>query len=323
MNRMRAIFFGTPAFAVPTLDALVDMADVLAVVTQPDRPAGRGMQAQYSAVKARAIALDLPLLQPLKVRTPDFAQHLRALEADVAVVVAYGRILPKAVLEAPRLGCVNVHASLLPRWRGAAPVHWAIVHGDTQSGVCLMKMDEGMDTGAVIGTMSTAITPSDTAQSLSLRLASIGAELLARDLPRYLAGELPPIPQDEALATLAPILRKEDGWVRFDGTAGEVHNRVRGMTPWPGASAVHEDGNRFKIHRTHVVKDAGSAIGADGQPVPVGTIVRVDAHGIEVACGMGVVAIDELQLPGKRRMDVKTFLSGRAWRSGQRLGQSE
>ena len=195
---MRTIFFGSPEFAVPCLDALNEISEVVAVISQPDRPAGRGLSMRPPAVKQRALELGLDVWQPTKVRTAEFAERLRTLEADVAVVVAYGRILPLAVLEAPRAGCVNVHASLLPRWRGAAPIQWSIVHGDEETGVTLMQMDEGMDTGPILATAATRIEAADDAATLSERLSNMGAALLREQLPRYLAGELTPKPQDDA-----------------------------------------------------------------------------------------------------------------------------
>ncbi len=311
MARPRAIFFGTPAFAVPCLVALTEVADVALVVCQPDRPAGRGLKLRPPPTKELALARGIPVLQPTKVRTASFAGELAALEADVGVVVAYGRILPRAVLDAPRLGCVNVHASLLPRWRGAAPIQWAVVHGDAETGVCLMQMDEGMDTGPVLSCDRTPIDPDETAGELSERLAALGAALLSRDLDAFVGGRLEPRPQDEAGATRAPLLRKADGRVDFRASARAVHDRVRGMTPWPGAFA-HIDGARVKIHRTHVVVDEG------GRGAP-GEIVRADRHGIEVACGRGTVAIDELQLEGKRRVAAGQLLAARSWTEGMRF----
>lgn len=310
--RFRALFFGTPAFAVPCLEALLEIADVRAVITQPDRPAGRGMKLTPPPVKSLALERGLSVLQPAKVRTADFAAELRAHEADVALVVAYGRILPKPVLDAPRLGCVNVHASLLPRWRGAAPIQWAIVHGDRETGVCLMQMDEGMDTGAVLACERTPIDPDETAGDLSARLSSLGAELVRRELPRYVDGELAARPQDHSAATHAPLMEKSHGHVDWAEPARGVHDLVRGTSPWPGAFTTR-DGARLKIHRTHVVSE-------EGQRAEPGTIVRADAHGIEVACGRGILSLDELQLEGKRKMNARDLLAGHSFAPGARLG---
>jgi methionyl-tRNA formyltransferase len=308
----RAIFFGSPAFAVPCLEATVEVADVVAVVTQPDRPAGRGMALRPPPVKERAVAMGLHVLQPTKVRTDAFAATLRGLEADVGVVVAYGRILPLAVLEAPRLGCVNVHASLLPRWRGAAPIHWAIVHGDAETGVCLMRMDEGMDTGPVLSCDRTPIGPNETAGALSERLSVMGAHLLRRDLPRYLAGALVPTPQQGEGVTMAPILQKEHGRIDWQASAREVHDRVRGMSPWPGAHTALGD-RRVKVHRTRVARPTGRS----GEP---GEVACADGDVLEVACGDGTVAIEELQLEGKKRLPARQFMAGRMVTPGARFG---
>jgi len=308
-SRPTAIFFGTPEFAVPCLNALCEVAQVELVVTQPDRPSGRGMKLTEPPVKACALARGLPVIQPVAVRKPELAERLRALSADVAVVVAYGRILPQPVLDAPRLGCVNVHASLLPKLRGAAPIQWAIIRGETRTGVCLMQMDAGMDTGPVLGCSALEIAPDERAGELSLRLSRVGAELLQRELPRYLRGELSPVRQDDAAATLAPLLTKEHGRVDFSREAREIDALVRGTHPWPGAFAFLS-GQRVKLHRTHVLL-ADSTHGAPG------SVVRADRHGIEVATGAGVLVIDALQPEGKRAMSAEQFCAG--LRSDQNL----
>jgi methionyl-tRNA formyltransferase len=311
VSKPRAIFFGTPEFAVPCLRALCELADVVLVVTQPDRPAGRGLKLAPPPVRTFALERGLSVVQPTKVRTPEFAASLRALEADVALVVAYGRILPAAVLQAPRLGCVNVHASLLPGLRGAAPIQWAIVRGEPRTGVCLMQMDEGMDTGPVLSCAALDIGPEETAGELTLRLSQLGAELVGKDLPRYLRGELTPQPQDHARATLAPMLDKEHGRVDFGRSAREVHDLVRGFSPRPGAYTYLE-GQRVKLHRVRVL----AAGGIHAQP---GEIVRADRHAIEVACGAGVIAIEELQPEGKRRMSAAEFCAGSRLQAGARF----
>lgn len=306
---MRAIFFGTPRLAVPSLDAVASIADVALVVCQPDRPAGRGLALRPPPVKERALELGVEVVQPRRVKRAAFAESLRAVEADVAVVVAYGRILPRAVLDAPRTGCVNVHASLLPRWRGAGPIQWAIAGGDARTGVCLMQMDEGMDTGPVIACEATPIDPDETAGELGGRLAQLGAELLTRELPRWVAGEITPTPQDHDAATMAPLLTKEDGRIDWSWTARAVHDRVRGMHPWPGAH-THLGGTTLKIHRTRVV---------DGEGPPGAVLAADDA--LVVACGEGAVAIEQLQLAGKKRLKARAFLSGHPIAPGARLGE--
>ncbi|HJK95187.1 MAG TPA: methionyl-tRNA formyltransferase, partial [Polyangiaceae bacterium LLY-WYZ-15_(1-7)] len=259
---MRAAFFGSPDFAVPCLRALARFAEVPVVLCQPDRPAGRGMRLRKPAVKVAAEELGLEVWQPTKVRKGDLAERLRALDLDVGVVVAYGRILPRAVLDAPRRGCVNVHASLLPRWRGASPIHHAIVHGDPKTGVTLMQMDEGMDTGPILAMEETPIAEDETAGTLSDRLSTLGAELLERTLPAWVDGRLEPRPQPEG-ATHAGLLTKEHGRVDWSKPARAVHDHIRGMSPWPGAFTT-KDGERLKLHRAHVLEEAGQA-GAPGE----------------------------------------------------------
>lgn len=259
-------------------------------------------------VKRMAQSLGLPVEQPTKIRTAAFAERLRQIEADVALVVAYGRILPATVLAAPRLGCVNVHASLLPKLRGAAPIQWAIVRGDAESGVCLMQMDEGMDTGPVLSRSALTITQQDTAATLSLRLSEVGAQLVETALPAYVRGELTAIPQDHEQATMAPMLQKSDGLLDFGDTAQAVHDRVRGLDPWPGAYAFL-DGKRVKILAARVLR-------RDGQHGRQGQVLRADRHGIEVACGAGIVAIDVLQLEGRKRATAEQFCAGQSLQDG-------
>lgn len=310
---MRAIFFGTPQLAVPSLEAVASMAEVVRVVCQPDRPAGRGMKLRPPPVKERALELGLSVEQPTKVRTPELAASLRALEADVAVVIAYGRILPRAVLDAPRRGCVNVHASLLPRWRGAGPIQWSIVSGDRETGVCLMQMDEGMDTGPVIARRATPIEPDETSADLGERLARMGADLLRDVLPSWVDGTVEAVPQPSEGVTVAPLLEKEHGRIDWSAPARAVHDRVRGMYPWPGAYTTL-DAQRVKIHRTTVVAE-------DGTPAEPGTVLRADAEsGIVVACGRGSVALVDLQLEGKKRLGAGAFLAGHRCEVGSSLG---
>ena len=296
---------------MPCLDALAEVAEVSAVVCQPDRPAGRGRKLRPPPVKERAHSLGFDVYQPLKVRTAEWARQVRDFDADVALVVAYGRILVPAVLDAPRLGCVNVHASLLPRWRGAAPIQRAVAAGDSETGVCLMKMDEGMDTGPVLACRRTPIEADEDAESVSSRLAQMGAELVRRELPRYVAGELLEKRQDDASATLAPLLKKEDGELDFCQTVRSVHDHVRGMRPWPGAFA-RVDGARVKFHRSRVLENAGRA----GRP---GVVIAASNEGIDVSCSDGVIRLLELQPEGKRRMTAQEFLAGYRWTVGKQL----
>jgi methionyl-tRNA formyltransferase len=308
----RAVFFGTPHFAVPCLEALVEIADVAAVVCQPDKPAGRGLEVAPPPVKKRALELGLTVVQPTKLKTGEFAQWLREQNADVALVVAYGRILPKDVLAAPRLGCVNVHASLLPKLRGAAPITWAVVRGEPETGVTLMEMDEGMDTGAMLETFATPITEEETAGELSERLSSLGALATRKGLPRYVSGGYTPRPQDHAKATLAPMLKKEDGRIDFTKPARAVHDHVRGMTPWPGASTTSR-GKLLKVHGTRVTDiPAGAA-----KP---GTVVFADKSRVVVACGERGVELTRVQLEGKKAVSAGDWFLGRGIAEGDVLG---
>ena len=308
---MRSVFFGSPDFAVPCLEALYQISEIAAVISQPDRPAGRGLSLRQPAVKQRALELGLDVWQPKRVRASAFAERLRALEADVGVVVAYGRILPRAVLDAPRTGCVNVHASLLPRWRGAAPIQWSIVHGDSETGVTLMQMDEGMDTGPILATATTAIEHDEDAASLGERLSKLGAELLRNELARYVAGELVPTPQDDAKATMAPLLDKADGRIDWNKPAREVHNHIRGMNPWPGAFATL-GGRRIKVYSSR-----DSTLDPEG--ASPGKVIALDSNAILVACAQGTIELQELQESGRKRLDARAFIAGRGIRVGDRF----
>jgi methionyl-tRNA formyltransferase len=311
---VRAIFFGTPAIAVPALEALTEVADVRAVVCQPDRPRGRGLALAAPPVKERALALGIPVHQPTKVRTEELPNWVRSHEPDIAVVMAYGRILTRAVLDAPRLGCVNLHASILPRYRGAAPITWALVDGEAETGVSLMQMDEGMDTGPVLAIHRVAIDSTWNAESLSLALASCAAEVVRRELPRLARGELAPVAQDATQATHARLLEKEDGRIPWEKTARAVHNHVRGMTPWPGAFTSLPDGRGLKILRAH----------PDETPtaVPAGTVTRAHKGTLLVACGNGTLAIEIAQVEGKKALAAADLVGGRTLAEGMRLGAS-
>jgi methionyl-tRNA formyltransferase len=309
---VRALFFGTPEIAVPSLDALVEIAEVVGVVCQPDRPAGRGLELKAPPVKRRALELGIRVLQPEKIRTPEFADWMRERDADVAVVLAYGRILPRTVLDTPRRGCINLHASILPRYRGAAPITWAIVRGEQETGVSLMQMDEGMDTGPVLAIRRLPIGPDETADVLAVRIAALAAEVVREDLPRAMRGELAPAPQDDAGATLAPLLKKEDGRIPWAKRAREVHDHVRGMTSWPGAFTMVE-GKLLKVLATRVAAEEGTGAAP-------GTVVAADRSGLRVACGSGEVAILRAQLEGRRPLAAGELVSGRALRQGSVLG---
>jgi methionyl-tRNA formyltransferase len=308
-DRLRTVFMGSPEFAVPTLRALLAAEDVVLVVTQPDKPAGRGRKVAPPPVKRVAEAAGVPVLQPRSVRTPELADALRALAPDVAVVVAYGKILPQPVLDAPRHGCLNVHASLLPRYRGAAPIQWALLRGETETGVTIMRLDAGMDTGPMLLQRVLPIHDEDTSGTLHDKLAKVGAELMLVTLGRLKAGTLEATPQDGALATLAPVLAKDQGRIDWTRPAAEVRNLVRGVDPWPGA---------FTALAGEPLK-AWGARAAEGRGAP-GEVLGVDPAGLVVACGEGAVALAELQLPGKRRLPARAFVAGRPLPAGTRLG---
>ncbi len=311
MTRPRIAFFGTPAFAVPSLEAVHRIGDVVAVVCQPDKPVGRGMQLTAPPAKARAIELGLEVHQPTKLKTPEFAAWMASLRADVAVVVAYGRILPKAVLEGPRLGCVNVHGSLLPRWRGAAPIQWAVIAGDTETGIALMKLDEGLDTGPVFAVCTTPVGDDETSGQLFERLAPLGAELLERELPAYIEGRATLVAQDDRLATHARMLEKADGVLDWSQPARAVQRRVQGVSPWPGASTLL----RGKVVKVH----AARAHAASTTAAP-GTVIRADKGVLLVATGEGALELLTVQLEGKKAVKATDWVLGRGVAEGDVLG---
>jgi methionyl-tRNA formyltransferase len=298
---MRVVFLGTPEFAVPTVEALARAGhELLAVVAQPDRPAGRGQALKAPATKAWAEARGVPVLQPEKVRDGALARALAALRPDVVVVTAYGRILGRDLLTLAPLGAVNVHASLLPRWRGAAPIQWAVASGDAETGVTIMQMDEGLDTGDVLLARTLPVGAEETAAELAPRLAALGGEAIAVALPLLAAGALVPVRQDPARHTLAPILEKEHGRLDFTRPATELLARLRGFTPWPG-SFTTLDGKVLKIHAARAVAGDGAAPGT----------ARAGGGALLVACGGGsALLVTELQPEGKKRMAAADFLNG-------------
>lgn len=306
---------GTPDFAVPCFEALLEVADVQALVCQPDKPRGRRMRLAPPPTKELALERGIDVWQPRKVRDGALAQRLRELSLDVALVVAYGRILPVDVLDAPRLGCVNVHGSLLPRWRGAAPIQWAVIEGDAAAGSCLMQMDEGMDTGPELARVETPIGENETSGELSVRLSQLSADLVRQQLPRLMAGELTPSPQPEQGVTHARMLTKDDGNLDFAAPALAVHKRVCGLSPWPG-SFTFESGRRVKLHVSRVHE-------REGQLSAPGSVLSADADGVVVACGEGSVRFEQLQAEGKRRMDAHAFLQGFELGEGARFTREE
>jgi methionyl-tRNA formyltransferase len=299
---MRAIFFGSPEFAVPALERVARDHQVLAVLSQPDRPAGRGRAVLAPAVKVSAQRLGLPVLQPTKLRDPDLHAQLAALQPDVFVVVAYGRILPPALLAVPSLGPWNVHGSLLPKYRGAAPIQRAVMAGDDLTGVCIMRMEEGLDTGPVLACRQEVISDQDTAGSLALRLSLLGADLLGVTLAEIAAGRAQTQAQDHARATLAPMLSKDDGLLDFTRPARLVSAQARGVDPWPGAMANLDDSTVLKLFGPQVVDTQRSAA--------PGTVLGLAPDGLVIACGNQAVAFAELQLPGRKRLAAAAVLAG-------------
>lgn len=302
MKPFNIVYMGTPDFAVPTLEALhLSEHTVAAVVTQPDRPKGRGRKLAPPPVKQRAERLGYAVIQPESVKSDAFFQEMQRLEPDLFVVVAMGQLLPVRLLELPRRGAINVHASLLPRLRGSAPIQWAIINGDAESGVTTMQMDAGMDTGDMLLKATTPISDTDTAQSLHDRLAPLGAELLIETLAQMAAGSLTAQPQSAEAATMAPMLRKKDGRIDWQRSAVEIDRLVRGMTPWPGAFTFCGE-RRLRLYRT--------------RPLPLettaapGTIVQGFADELSVATGDGVLSVLEIQGASGKRLAIKDFLCG-------------
>ncbi|MCB9008113.1 MAG: methionyl-tRNA formyltransferase [Ardenticatenaceae bacterium] len=305
------VFMGTPDFAVPILQTLIETQNVVGVVTQPDRPAGRGKQLRPSPVKLTAEAANIPVYQPKSLRSEAAAQPLRDWQPDIIVVAAFGQILRPHVLELPPHGCLNIHASLLPRWRGASPIQHAILAGDAETGVCLMQMDVGLDTGPVFACMPTPISPTETAASLHDRLAQLGANLLQVHLDNIVAGKLGATPQNDELSTYAPMINKEDGRLNWQQTSSEIDRRIRAMTPWPGAFTTWQ-GDMLKIK---------SATVANGR-IPPGSPGQVIAYeeGAAVRTADGALVLEEIQLAGKRVTAVSDFLRGYAHFIGSTLG---
>lgn len=311
----RVLFMGTPAFAVPSLRAISDAGwPIVGVVCQPDKPVGRGQKLAPPPVKELALTRGLPVFQPAKIRNnPEFMAQLRELAPDVILVVAYGKLLPQEVLDLPRFGCLNVHASILPKYRGAAPIQWAIIRGETVTGVTLMKMDIGMDTGDMLAKAELAIEPTDTTASLSPKLAELGAGLAAREIPRWIAGELPPERQDDAAATMAPMLTKETGTLDWSQPAQALSDLIRGVQPWPGAATTLA-GQPLKVQ-------AATALDASSDAAP-GTLLALTQAGWTVATGRGTLLLREVQAPGKPARPAADVARG--WRDlvpGVRLGE--
>jgi methionyl-tRNA formyltransferase len=316
MPALRIIFMGTAELSCASLQALIDSPEfeVCAVVTQPDRPKGRELKLQPSPVKELANQAKLPLFQPERARSLEFAATIHELRPDLVAVAAYGQILPKELLDLPRFGCVNVHTSLLPKYRGAAPIQWAILNDEPETGVTIMKMDVGLDTGDILAQDRTPILPQDNAATLHDRLARMGAELLVRTIPDLVSGRILPAQQPAEGVSLAPKIRKQDGKIEWSQPARFVWNRVRGLVPWPGAFTFVEDHGAQRMLK---IWDAAFTDEKSGAP---GQILTADKSGLLVACGLGALQIIQLQLEGARRLSAQQFLAGHPLRSGQRLG---
>ena len=298
----RIVFFGTPSFAIPTLEGLLRGPDkVVGVVTQPDREKGRGRKIVFSPIKELALQHGLNLLQPEKAKEGAFQKALKGLQPDLCVVVAYGQILPESVLKMPKYGAVNVHASLLPKYRGAAPIAWAILKGEKVTGVTTMVMDQGMDTGDILMQSEVPISAEDTCQTLQNRLADLGARLLIETLTKMKEGDIRPVPQDHSKATYAPPLKKEDGHIDWQKEAEEIDLQVRAFNPWPGAFTRWED-RLLRIYKGAVRERVLTG--------KIGTVVWVGSDFIEVEAGKDAYLIKEVQLEGRKRMSTREFLSG-------------
>ena len=300
---IRVVFMGSPEFALPSFRRLAEAYSVVGVVTQPDKPAGRGRLLTSPPVKILAGELGVPVIQPHRLSEPDAIQQLQLWEPDLIIVAAFGQILRPVVLDLPRFGCINIHASLLPRWRGAAPIQAAILNGDESTGISIMLMDPGVDTGSVLSQASISITRDDTAGSLGAKLSKLGSELLMNILPGYLDGTLQPQPQDNTLATYAPMIKKEDGLLDFNQPAAELERKIRAFNPWPGAYTFWKD-QVLKLHRTHVV---------NGPSDKAGKMIIYQALPA-ITTQYGILVIDELQPAGKQILQGKAFLQGaRNW----------
>jgi methionyl-tRNA formyltransferase len=321
--RMRIVFCGTPQFAVPTLNHLLAQPDleIIAVITQPDRPRGRGQEVSSSAVKQAALAANLPVHQPEKIRAPEVQQLLAKLSPDAIVIIAYGQIIPARLLSIPKLGWINLHASLLPKYRGAAPIHWAIVHGETKTGVTTMRIDAGMDTGDILLQRETEISPQETAPELALRLSEIGAPLLAETLRGLAVDAIVPRPQDHAEATLAPILKKEDGRIDWNRPAHEIYSRMRGFAPWPGAYTTFR-GQTCHLWAEPVSNQVFTSQLSGTASVVPGTLFA-EKNALFVFCGGAtVLRIQTVKLEGRKEVSAVDFANGARLKPGERFGNT-
>ncbi len=311
---MKIVYMGTPDFSVGSLEALIKAGhEITAVVTQPDKAKGRSGQVQCSPVKECAVRYGIPVFQPVRIKTPEAIEELKKYEADIYVVAAFGQILSRQILEMPRFGCVNIHASLLPKYRGAAPINQCIIDGEKETGITIMQMDAGVDTGDILAQKKVIIEDKETAATLFDKLAQAGAKLIVEALPLIEKGEVTPVRQDESLASHVKMMDKSMGKIDWMQDAVCIERLVRGLNPWPSAYTFGQN-KSVKIWRSDALEgDAGS----DAQP---GTIVSVTKDFFDVACGKGILRIYELQLEGKKRMDTKSFLLGNQWKAGMILG---
>jgi methionyl-tRNA formyltransferase len=305
MEPLRTVFMGTPELAATCLHALLQSTDVrvVAVVSQPDRPRGRDLQIVPTPVKQLALAHQLPVLQPQRAKEEAFLRELARWQPDLIAVAAFGQLLPPPLLELPRYGCLNVHTSLLPRWRGASPIQSALLHGDTETGVTIMKMDAGLDTGPIVSQTRTPIEPTDNAQTLHDRLARLGAELLVQTIPGYVSGKLQPVPQPATGVTHAVKIKREDGRLDWTQPAHALWNRLRAFTPWPGVFTHLPLAGKLVLLKVH----AAEPVPASGTP---GEVLAAERDGITVACGEGALRLTELQREGGRRLRAADFLAG-------------
>lgn len=312
MNPISVVFMGTPDFAVPCLEMLCkENYNIKAVITQPDRPKGRGQKVVESPVKACAMKYDLPVLQPQKIKTPEFEAILEELNPDLIVVVAFGQILSKRILDIPRLGCINVHASLLPKYRGAAPLHWSVIRGEQKTGVTTMFMDEGLDTGDMLLTAEMDITKETTTGDVHDTLQMMGADVLAETIKELIAGTAVRRPQDHDAATYAPLLTKELERIDWTQSAADIHNLIRGLNPWPGSYTICRS-KRLKLWASEVLSEQTSAA--------AGTIIRVEGERLIVAAKDGMLALLSVQPEGKKRMAAGDFARGYQITAGETLG---
>ena len=306
---MRIVYMGTPPFAVPPLHALISAGhELVGVVTRIDKPAGRGKVLTPPAVKVAAEQAGVPVFQPKRVREPESTAAIGAMGPDVIVVAAYGQVLPRELLALPKHGCVNIHASLLPAYRGAAPINWAIINGETRTGITIMQMDEGLDTGAILAQESIPIDPRDTAGDLTEKLSELGSRLVVDTLSRIEAGGLTAVPQDNGKASMAPLLKKDDGLIDWTMSARELHNRVRGLSPWPGAHG-YLDGKLIKILGTDVAEGSGEP----------GVLYEQGRDGLAIGTGSGLLRIVSIQPEGKKPMSAAEFLRGHRGSVGKKF----